>query len=121
MGGWHLAHRLPGLPPGGEPVTASNIRRAVLAGLDQGDGTPVTDRIDRVLTALDRAGFTIITKADALAAARCANTVNLAAAWTHDPEPVTEDVEWICWSSHLNCQAMADEARTQAIEALETP
>jgi hypothetical protein len=46
-------------------------------------------------------------------------TVNLAAAWTHDPEPVTEDVSWLCWSSHLNCQALADEARTQAIEALE--
>ena len=48
-------------------------------------------------------------------------TVNLAAAWTHDPEPVTERVSWLCWSSHLHCQAMADEARTQAIEALETP
>ena len=86
MGGWHLAHRLPGLPPGGEPVTASNIRRAVLAGLDQGDGTPVTDRIDRVLTALDRAGFTIITKADALAAARCANNAVVLGVSDADPD-----------------------------------
>jgi len=46
-------------------------------------------------------------------------TVNLAAAWTHDPEPVRTDVSWLCWTSHLNCQAMAHEARAQAIEALE--
>lgn len=52
---------------------SANLRRVILDGLYDGDGHPATERIDCVLRALDRAGFVVITKADALAAARCAN------------------------------------------------
>jgi hypothetical protein len=65
-------------------MATAAMRRAILCGLDQTG--PITDRIDAVLTALDRAGFTIITTADALAAARCANNAVVLGVSDADPD-----------------------------------
>ncbi len=46
----------------------------------------VTDRVDAALAALDRAGYFVISKADALAAARCANNAEVLGVSDADPD-----------------------------------
>jgi hypothetical protein len=67
-----------------------SARRALLADpalrFDGRPHIPPTERIDAVLFALDRHGYTIITKADALAAARCANNAVVLGVSDADPD-----------------------------------
>lgn len=45
-------------------------------------------------------------------------TVNLAAAWTHDPTPVRERVFYACWSTQLHCREMEAEAWHRRADAI---
>jgi hypothetical protein len=69
-------------------TTTSTMRRAILAGIDAGERRSgyASERIDEILAALDRAGFCIVSKADALAAARCANNAVVLGVSDADPD-----------------------------------
>lgn len=74
------------------PASSSEMRRAILTGIDAGDGDLfASERIDEVLGALDRAGFQVITKSDALAAARCVNVAGVLG--TPDPDGLARRLE----------------------------